>query len=115
MKKIMNKINFAIIAMMVSVPAFAAVNESAICGLVKELKGVFDLLRTLAFIGAAFYIASWAWGFISKPEDAKLEKIKDKGQGLLIGFILLFSVGVLLSVLVSATGGKVLGCIPDAF
>lgn len=111
----MNKVNFAIIAMMVSVPAFAAADESAICRLVDELKSVFQLLRTLAFIGAAFYIASWAWEFISKPADAKIEKIKEKGQGLLIGFILLFSVGVLLSVLVSASGGKVLGCIPNAF
>lgn len=112
MKKIMNKINFAIIAMMVSVPAFAAVNQSAICKLVDELKGVFDLLRTLAFIGAAFYIASWAWGFISSGK-AEIKDIKEKGIGLLVGFILLFSVGVLLSVLVSATGGKMLGCLGD--
>ena len=110
MKKIMNKINFAIIAMMVSVPAFAAVNQNAICRLVDELKGVFELLRTLAFIGAAFYIASWAWGFISSGK-AEIKDIKEKGIGLLVGFILLFSVGVLLSVLVSATGGKMLGCL----
>ena len=114
MKKIMNKINFAIIAMMVSVPAFAAVNERAICGLVKELKGVFELLRTLAFIGAAFYIAGWAWEFISKGE-AKPDDIKKKGIGLLVGFILLFSIGVLLQVLVSTSGGQILGCIPSAF
>lgn len=115
MKKIMNKVNFAIIAMMMSVPAFATADESAICGLVSELKGVFQLLRTLAFIGAAFYIAQWAWGFISKPEEAKIEKLKEKGMGLLYGFILLFSVGVLLSVLVSASGGRMLGCIPKNF
>lgn len=119
MKKIMNKVNFAIIAMMVSVPAFAAVNESAICGLVKELKGVFQLLRTLAFIGAAFYIAGWAWEFISKPDEKSgpLEKIKAKGQSLLVGFILLFSIGVILSVLVnvSSGGSNILNCVPDAF
>ena len=114
MKKIMNKVNFAIIAMMVSIPAFAAVNESAICGLMKELKGVFGLLRTLAFIGAAFYIAGWAWEFISKGE-AKPDDIKKKGTGLLVGFILLFSIGVLLSVLVSTSGGKIFNCIPEAF
>ena len=114
MKKIMNKVNFAIIAMIVSVPAFAAVNESAICGLMKELKGVFGLLRTLAFIGAAFYIAGWAWEFISKGE-AKPDDIKKKGTGLLVGFILLFSIGVLLSVLVSTSGGKIFNCIPEAF
>ena len=114
MKKIMNKVNLAIIAMMVSVPAFAAVDENAICKLVNELKGVFSLLRTLAFIGAAFYIAGWAWEFISKGE-AKPEDIKKKGTGLLVGFILLFSIGVLLQVLVSTSGGQILGCIPPAF
>jgi len=114
MKKIMNKVNFAIIAMMVSVPAFATVNESAICGLVDELRGVFQLLRTLAFIGAAFYIAGWAWEFISSGK-AEMKTIKEKGTGLLVGFILLFSIGVLLSVLVSTSGGKILGCIPPAF
>lgn len=112
MKKIMNKVNFAIIAMMVSVPAFAKGDQSAICKLVDELKDVFELLRTLAFIGAAFYIASWAWGFISSGK-ADIKDIKDKGIGLLVGFILLFSVGLLLSVLVSATGGKMLGCLGD--
>ena len=81
MKKIMNKINFAIIAMMVSVPAFAAVNQNAICRLVDELKGVFELLRTLAFIGAAFYIASWAWGFISSG------KAEIKDNQLILGEI----------------------------
>ena len=100
--------------MMVSVPSFAAVNESAICGLMKELKGVFGLLRTLAFIGAAFYIAGWAWEFISKGE-AKPDDIKNKGTGLLVGFVLLFSIGVLLSVLASTSGGELLGCIKPAF
>lgn len=114
MKKIMNKVNFAIIAMMVSVPAFAAVNESAICGLMKELKGVFGLLRTLAFIGAAFYIAGWAWEFISKGE-AKPDDIKKKGTGLLVGFILLFTIGVLLQILATTSGGTLFGCVSDAF
>ena len=109
MKKIMNKINFAIIGLMVSVPAFAA-DTNAMCTAIKELGKVFNLLRTMAFIGAAFYIAGWAWGFISKPEDAKMDKIKEKGQGLLVGFFLLFLVGVLLSFIMSATGAEVFGC-----
>ena len=112
MKKVMNKINMAIIAAMVSSPAFAVVNESAMCLFMKDLRGVFNMLRTFAFIGAAFMIAGWAWGYISKGE-AKMDDLKTKGTGLLIGFILLFSVGLILQFLVSASGGRALGCVMD--
>ena len=101
MKKLMNKINFAIICAMVSVPAFAA--DNGICELILKLHGVFKILRTLAFVGAAFYIAGWAWDFISKGE-AKPDDLKKKGIGLLVGFIMLFSIGVLLSFVLSASG-----------
>ena len=110
MKKIMNKINFAIVGMMVASPAFAVVNESAMCLFMNDLRGVFNMLRTFAFIGAAFLIAGWAWGYISKGE-AKMDDLKNKGSGLLVGFILLFSVGLILQFLVSATGAKALGCV----
>lgn len=109
MKKVMNKINFAIISMMVASPAFAAVNENAICLLLGDLKGVFGMLRTFCFIGAAFIIAGWAWGFISKGE-AKMDDLKNKGAGMLVGFILLFSIGLILQFLVSASGARTLGC-----
>lgn len=112
MKKIMNKINFAIVGMMVASPAFAAVNENAMCVFMRDLRGIFNMLRTFAFIGAAFLIAGWAWGYISKGE-AKMDDLKNKGTGLLIGFILLFSVGLILQFLVSASGGKALGCVMD--
>ena len=108
MKKIMNKINFALIAVMASVPAFAA-DTSAMCKAIKELGNVFNLLRTMAFIGAAFYIAGWAWGYISDGK-AEMKDIKTKGQGLLVGFSLLFLVGVLLSFIMSATGADLFGC-----
>ena len=109
MKKIMNKINFAIIGMMVASPAFAAVNEKAICVFLRDLRGIFNMLRTFAFIGAAFLIAGWAWGYISKGE-AKMDDLKNKGTGLLIGFILLFSVGLILQFLVSASGARTFDC-----
>lgn len=106
----MNKINFAIIAMMVSVPAFAApAANNGMCEVIKNLKDVFALLRTLAFVGAAFYIAGWAWTYISKGE-AKMDDIKGKGIGLLVGFSLLFMIGAILSFLLSATGQHTLGC-----
>ena len=109
MKKVINKINFAIIAAMVANPAFAAVNEKAICVFLRDLRGVFNMLRTFAFIGAAFLIAGWAWGYISKGE-AKMDDLKNKGTGLLIGFILLFSVGLVLQFLVSASGARTFDC-----
>jgi len=107
MKKIMNKINFALIAIMASVPAFAAGDD--MCAALQKLHGVFNLLRTLAFIGAAFYIAGWAWDFIAKGE-AKMDDVKKKGIGLIVGFSLLFLVGVILSFVMSATGAKFIGC-----
>jgi len=112
MKKVMNKINMAIISMMVASPAFATVNDSAMCLFMKDLRGVFNMLRTFAFIGAAFMIAGWAWGYISSGK-AEIKDLKDKGTGLLVGFILLFSVGLILQFLVSASGGRALGCVMD--
>ena len=90
----MNKINFAIIAMMVAMPAFA---ENPMCELITKMQGVFRLLRTLAFVGAAFFIAGWAWTYISKAgenKDGIVEDIKKKGISLLVGFALLFMIGV---------------------
>ena len=113
MKNIMNKVNFAIISMMIASPAFA-VNERAICSLLDELKGVFNMLRTFCFIGAAFMIAGWAWGYISKgkigDKDGAMEELKSKGTALLVGFILLFAVGIILNFLLSAAGGRTFGC-----
>ncbi len=109
MKKVMNKVNFAIIAMMVSVPAFADVNYAPVCALVKEFKNVFSLLRTLAFVGAAFYIAGWAWGYISSGK-VEMKDLKDKGIGLLVGFAILFLIGLVLSFFLSTAGQQQLGC-----
>ncbi len=115
MKKIMNKINFAIITVMTSVPAFAALSKTEVtvdkdmCNLIKSLHNVFNYLRIAAFIGAAFYIAGWAWEFISKGE-AKMDTVKGKGMGLLVGFSLLFIIGAILSFIMSASGMKMMGC-----
>lgn len=110
MKKIMNKINFALVALMVSVPAFAApAGDNGMCVALQKFHGVFNLLRTMAFIGAAFYIAGWAWDYISKGK-VEMKDIKEKGMGLLVGFVLLFMIGVILSFLMSASGAKVVGC-----
>jgi len=111
MKKIMNKINFAIIAVMASAPAFAEELHvtSEMCTLFQRLHGVFNILRIMAFLGAAFYIAGWAWGYISGGE-AKTDDIKKKGIALLVGFGLLFMIGAILTFIMSASGAKMLGC-----
>lgn len=100
MKKIMTKANFAIVGLMASMaPAMAA--DNGLCNLVKELGNLLGMLRTLAFIGAGFTIAGWAWGFISKGK-VELKDVQEKGIGLLVGFVLLFGIGMVLSFLMSA-------------
>ncbi|MCQ2572207.1 MAG: hypothetical protein MJ165_04425 [Alphaproteobacteria bacterium] len=125
MKKIMNKINCAIVGLMVSVPAFAdgitvkkvsTSSDSSLCDLLARLHGVFDILRILAFVGAAFYMAGWAWSYIANAggkEDKgafSVEDIKKKGVGLLVGFTLLFIIGLVLSFIMSAAGMEWAGC-----
>ena len=119
MKKIINKVSFAVVGLMASSSAFAAAKTAAagksisidngMCDLLLRLQGVFNILRIMAFIGAAFYIAGWAWEFISKGE-AKLDDVKKRGIGLLVGFSLLFMVGLVLSFVMSASGLNILGC-----
>ena len=109
MKKIMNKANFAIVGLMASMaPAMAA--DNGLCNLVKELGGLLGMLRTLAFIGAGFTIAGWAWKYISSG-SVKLEDVQKQGIGLLVGFVLLFGIGTVLSFLMSAAApGGSLNC-----
>ena len=115
MKKVMNKFNMALIGMMIAGNAFAAqVNASAVCELVSDLHSVFKLLQMLAFIGAGFMIAGWAWGYISSGK-AEIKDIKEKGTGLLVGFILLLGVAFLLRFVTSAAGLQTLGCVEGLF
>lgn len=117
MKKQMKMIGFAALsALLVVSGASAATGKLTtnvqLCGLIEEFQGIFKLLRTLAFVGAGFLIAKWAWGYISgeKAIDA-MKEVKEKGVSMLIGFILLFGIGTFLQVLSSATGAEMLGCI----
>ena len=109
MKKILFKLNMAIIAAMVATPAFA-VNANGLCGVITEMQGVFKMLRTLAFVGAAFIIAGWAWGYITKPGDMKVDNLKEKGIGMLVGFVLLFAIGIVLQALMSQGVLASIGC-----
>lgn len=118
MKKQVLKIAFAAISsLMVVSGAMAASGQGTIAGnadmcvFIREFQGIFKMLRTLAFLGAGFTIASWAWGWISKPEELKVEDlVKKKGLPMLVGFILLFGIGTVLQLLSSAAGLKAIGC-----
>lgn len=117
MKKLMKKLGFAgvatiagtAVAMAAQAPAGAGVNTSGLCALIGQMYGVFQILRTLAFVGAAFIIAGWAWGYISKGE-VKLDDLQKKGTGMLVGFVLLFGIGVVLQFFLSSTGLGMIGC-----
>ena len=110
MKKLINKANFAIVGLMASMVSAMATSTNTgevdrnICILVGELGDLLKTLRTLAFIGAGFLMAQWAWEFITKPGDVKLEKFKEKGVGMLVGFVLLFSIGTVITFLMGAAG-----------
>lgn len=120
MKKLLKKIGFAGFVIMSGVSAALAaqaggmaggvgVNESGLCALIGQMYGVFKILRTLAFVGAAFIIAGWAWSYISKGE-VKLDDLQKKGTGMLVGFVLLFGIGIVLSFFLSSSGLGLIGC-----
>ena len=114
MKKQMKMIGFAAMMAFLTVANASAapqlIDGVSVCGLIEEFIGVFKLLRTLAWLGAGFIIAGWAWGYISKPDDIKMDDVKKKGVSLLVGFVLLFSIGTFLTIITSAAGLNGMGC-----
>ena len=117
MKKLMKKISFAMVGIMASVPAMAAVKYGdVLCSLASEFNNIFRMLRLLAFIGAGMSIASWAWGYIKAGKVDIQKEVSEKGIGLLVGFVLLFSIGTILTVFMSMAGqGGSLGCVQQFF
>lgn len=104
MKNYAKVLVFAAIVALVVVPAHAALHvDKETCDLIGRMQEIFRTLRILAFVGAGFYMAGWAWDYISKGE-AKMDDMKKKGIGLLVGFTLLFIIGVVISFVLSVTG-----------
>lgn len=119
MKKLMKRLNFAIIGVMASVSSSMAAGgaDDALCMLAEKFGDIFEIIQTLAFVGAGITIAGWAWGYISggKAIDPTKE-VKEKGIPMLIGFILLFGIGTVLSIFMTMTGeGGSMGCVPEFF
>ena len=121
MKKHLKTIGFAAVLSFAAVSGYAAdaasgstFSTDGICELVNKFKDIFKLLRTFAFVGAAFTMATWAWGFISAGKvDKPMDEVKNKGLSLLVSTALLFGVGVILNLLINAVGqGGALSC-PD--
>lgn len=103
----MKKVGVILLSMLVVVPVlasessggFGGVMDDVVCDLLLEFGSVFRILRTLAFVGAGFTIAGWAWGWISGGKGPDVNKdLKDKGIGLLVGFGVLFGLGVLINI-----------------
>lgn len=113
-----NKIFIIAVLCLIAVPSFAAKSGvgsmDGICELIQEFQEIFKLLRTLAFVGAGMLIAKYAWDAISTgkiADETDLTKAAKKvGVPMIVGFILLFGIGVLLQVLSSVTGVEMLGC-----
>lgn len=108
-KKIIGRhIPFSIMAALVSTPTLAA--DDGMCELIEKLQGVFGTLRTLAFVGAGFILAKYAWEVITTNKIAQksvMEGAKEVGIAMIFGFVLLFSVGIILSALLN---GKIIDC-----
>ena len=115
MKKIMNKVNFAIVSVIATMSSSFAADYAQLCNLINRLGELLKILRIMAFIGAGFYITLWAWDFI-KAGKVEMKDVQPKGVGLLIGFVLLFAVGALLTFLIGAAAPDgALGCAQAAF
>lgn len=117
MKNLLKKIGFAGFATLagasvaLAAPAAAGVSNDGLCALIGQMYGVFKILRTLAFVGAAFIIAGWAWGYIKDGKGVDMDDLRKKGTGMLVGFVLLFGIGVVLQFFVfSQTGLGLMGC-----
>ncbi len=95
-------------ASMAAEPTFTVGKE--MCDMIKELQDVFKILRTLAFLGAAFILAKYGWEAISTGKVGGkdlIEGVKTTGISMIVGFALLFVIGVILSVLID---GRITGC-----
>lgn len=111
MNKIKKYAMSASVFCLVALPTYAETAQTnGMCDLIQQFKGVFGTLRTLAFVGAGFILADYAWQLISKGkigDKSGIDAIKDKGLPMLIGFLLLFGIGFVLSALL---GGHIVDC-----
>lgn len=81
------------------------------CILISKLQTVFKTLRVFAFVGAGFILAKYGWEAITTGKlggkDTIADGLKSVGVPMIIGFALLFSIGVVLGFL---SNGQNFGC-----
>ncbi len=81
------------------------------CQLISQLQSVFKILRTMAFVGAGFILAKYGWEAITSGKIGGKDNIADGlkaiGLPMIVGFALLFSIGLVLGFLSNGTN---LGC-----
>lgn len=87
-------------------PALATVTgNSGICDLIQQLQSGFKTLRTLAFVDAEFILAKYGWKAIATGKiggkGSIADGLKEIGVSMIVGFALLFSIGILLGVFTS--------------
>ena len=114
MNKYAKVLVLAAVVALVVVPAQALEVSTEMCNLIEKMQGIFKILRILAFVGAGFYMAGWAWDYIANAggdKGFKLEDVKKKGISLLVGFTILFSIGIIISFLLSATAKDGADCV----
>lgn len=92
--------------------AFAAQTaNSGLCQLIEQLQGVFQTLRICAFVGAGFILAKYGWEAITTGKlggkNNIADGLKEVGVPMIIGFALLFSIGLVLGFL---SNGQNFGC-----
>lgn len=98
---------------MTILPAFAATGaNSGLCTLITQLQSVFHILRICAFVGAGFILAKYGWEAITSGKvggkDNIAEGLKAIGLPMIVGFALLFSIGIILGFL---SNGNNFGCV----
>lgn len=87
-------------------PALATVTgNNGICDLIQQLQSGFKTLRTLAFVDAEFILAKYGWKAIATGKiggkGSIADGLKEIGIPMIVGFALLFSIGILLGVFTS--------------
>lgn len=85
--------------------------QNGMCDLIRQLQSVFKILRTFAFVGAGFILAKYGWEAITSGKvggkDNIADGLKAVGVPMIVGFALLFSIGLVLGFL---SNGQNLGC-----
>jgi len=98
-------------AFFAATPAMAAVSKE-MCNLISQLQGVFQTLRVFAFVGAGFILAKYGWEAITSGKlggkDNIADGLKAVGVPMIVGFALLFSIGMILGFL---SKGNNFGCV----